>query len=522
MPMRLSGFPRDFSNRAGNATASIDKFLILSGNLLTTSASREAIFFKVRILHLKLGALCSIDNASGSRPLLMSGGIKFRLAAFVLAMAVMASLIAWLAHTSWRRTGELREKLSAVQLQSFQIAGHCQQSILELNNLVLRYGVYHEPNDWVRFEIASTNLDHWLDEQRPILKTEREKQILDRINDRYDDYVLAAQEIGARARAENPQIARLSDFEDFEAQSRNILGLSFELAQAHRDSLNTFLVGFSRSLTWLRYLTLGCLALLLIAGAGFAAVVYRDMIAPLRVKLFENEALLQRQEKLASLGMLAAGLAHEIRNPLTAIKAWLFIQQKNMTSGSQEHADAQVISNEVNRLERIVKDVLLFARPSEPQLAEVPAAEPLHRVHSLMAGELARSNIRLEVENSVSARVSIDSEQMQQVLINLVQNAAESIGKDGIITLRVKTAPHVMANGMTDAIVLEVADTGRGIAPEVERRLFDPFFTTKEMGTGLGLSIAARIVQKHGGALQYQTRPNHGATFGIVLPKAGA
>ena len=95
----------------------------------------------------------------------MKGAMKFRLVAFVVAIAGMVALIAWTAHSSWQRTGELREKLSAVQLQSFQIADHIQQDIWAMNNLVLRYGVYHETNDWLSFERASKRVDAWLDEQ---------------------------------------------------------------------------------------------------------------------------------------------------------------------------------------------------------------------------------------------------------------------------------------------------------------------------------------------------------------------
>jgi signal transduction histidine kinase len=108
---------------------------------------------------------------------------------------------------------------------------------------------------------------------------------------------------------------------------------------------------------------------------------------------------------------------------------------------------------------------------------------------------------------------------MKQVLINLVQNAADSIGREGTITLRARAARKTLPNGEKNAVVLEVTDTGKGIPVEVQKRLFDPFFTTKDNGTGLGLSIAARIVQKHGGLLQYQTRVNQGTTFDIVLPQ---
>jgi len=105
------------------------------------------------------------------------------------------------------------------------------------------------------------------------------------------------------------------------------------------------------------------------------------------------------------------------------------------------------------------------------------------------------------------------------VLINLVRNAIDAIAGAGTVTLRARAARASLGGRETDAVVLEVSDTGNGIPSEVEKRLFDPFFSTKETGTGLGLPIAARIVEKHGGILQYQTRPGHGTTFGVVLPR---
>jgi len=247
-------------------------------------------------------------------------------------------------------------------------------------------------------------------------------------------------------------------------------------------------------------------------------LVYRQLIAPLRVKLVESQALIERHEKLASLGMLAAGVAHEVRTPLTALKTALFIQHKRFQPGSAEHADALVIERELTRLERVVNDFLQFARPAEPDLGPLSADYPLQEVQSLLAPRLAPKGIQLVNEDSPPMTINADASQIQQVIINLVQNAADSISGSGTITLRARLDRKRISNGETDVVILEVADTGKGIEPEVEKRLFDPFFSTKETGTGLGLSIAARIVQMHGGALQYQTQVSRGTTFGIVLP----
>src|SRR5262249_12312829 len=107
---------------------------------------------------------------------------------------------------------------------------------------------------------------------------------------------------------------------------------------------------------------------------------------------------------------------------------------------------------------------------------------------------------------------------LKQVLINLVRNARDAIEGAGIVTLSARSAQATLSGRETAVVVLEVSDTGKGILPEVEKRLFDPFFSTKESGTGLGLPIAARIVEKHGGIIQYQPRPGGGTTFGVVLP----
>ena len=449
-----------------------------------------------------------------------SPGFKLRLAAFTLAIAGMVGIIAWAAQNAWGKSGELRERLTAVQLKSFQIADHIQETILELNNSVLRFGAYGDTNAWAHFQTASRLLDQWIDDQRAVLSSQKERQLLDLINTNYDYYMAAAHAIEKRVRDTSPAKIAGQDFADFERQSQRMQKQGLLLAEAHGASMDSFLEDSKRSLGYLRILLVASLGLLLATGAGLAVVVYGELIAPLRVRLVESQALMSRQEKLASLGMLAAGVAHEIRNPLTAIKAWLFIQQKHLPPGSPDKGEADIIADEINRLERIVKDVLLLARPSEPELATVPAERPLQQVQALLAPQLNKSNIQLIFENGSEAHVRIDPQQIQQVLINLVQNAAESIGSNGSVVLRARAGTKRLADRLGEVVVLEVADTGKGISPEVEKRLFDPFFTTKDAGTGLGLSIAARIVEKHGGALQYQTQLNRGTTFGIVLPRA--
>ena len=231
------------------------------------------------------------------------------------------------------------------------------------------------------------------------------------------------------------------------------------------------------------------------------------------------EQLLERQEKLAKLGTLTAGIAHEIRNPLTSIKARLYTLERRLASLPAALKDTDIINAEISRLECIVQDALSFARPADPKLQTLAADTLLREVHGLMATSLEGRAVKLVLEPGARLLVRADSGHLKQVLVNLVGNGADAIEGTGTVTLRARASRAALGGTETDVVILEVSDTGCGIPPEVEKRIFDPYFSTKETGTGLGLAIAARLVEKHGGRLEYQTRPGRGTTFSVVLPR---
>ena len=449
----------------------------------------------------------------------MKLGIRFRLIALTLTVALMGLLILVATLNSQRQADELGNRLAQVDSESFQIADQFRNSMRELNNTVQRYGTDRDPALWSEFTDAGHKLNLWIQEQKPNLTTAREREILQEIETAYADYLRTANELQAKIQSQSNAVS-LADYTPLRRASQHLFDMGETLSKAHYASRKELLDHARQVLTQLRWSTFVSLGLLFAFGVALAAVVYRDMIGPLRVKLVESQSLAERNEKLASLGMLAAGVAHEIRNPLTAVKAALYIQQKKFQPGSAERDDIELVEREILRLERIVNDFLQFARPTDPKLVEMPVDQVFSETQRLMAPQLAAANIRFNVQSPAPMRINADAEQIKQVLINLVQNAADSIVKDGAISLSAREDRKRLTNGETNVVILEVADTGRGIPPEVQKRLFDPFFTTKDNGTGLGLSIAARIVQNHGGALQYQTQVNHGTTFGIVLPEA--
>jgi signal transduction histidine kinase len=261
---------------------------------------------------------------------------------------------------------------------------------------------------------------------------------------------------------------------------------------------------------------------LLICGVVILALAYRRMVGPLRSSLAESRVLIERQEKLASLGVFATGIAHEIRNPITAIKVRLFTLKGSHDPGTGEFEDLQVIESEINRLERIVQEFLRFARPADPDLITMQIDAFLQEVHSLMLPELKKRGVDFELRLEANESVRIDPEKMKQVMFNFIQNAADSIEGSGRVILASRKDRRVVDGRSLPAVTIEIIDTGKGMPIEVQKRLFDPFFTTKENGTGLGLPIAARIVEKHGGLIQYVTEPGQGTSFSILLPRASA
>jgi signal transduction histidine kinase len=443
-----------------------------------------------------------------------------RLGLLVGGIALVTSLMIWSVQSSWRRITELEHKLTGSHLESFRLADSLQQRLLNLNSSMLRFAAGREPETWGEFKQASDQLNLWIDEQQPKLNTARERELLQQINSLYDVYLVVADSVHTNQQPPMMSGQQFAQLADFETQATRLLQLGNQLGDAHRMAEESFLTGANQELDKLRSSFIASVVTLLFLVSALAWVLYRDLVAPLRTRLVQSQARLEHQEKLATLGTLAAGIAHEIRNPLTSLKARLYTLERHLQAAPAARKDTEIINAEILRLERIVQDVLSFARPSDPQPSVFSADALLRDVQALMASSLESDRVQVVYEPGPELYIAADAAHLKQVLINLVRNGAEAIENEGVVRLRAR-AGHAMLDGREcSTAILEVSDTGKGIAPDVEKRLFDPFFSTKETGTGLGLSIAARIVEKHHGLLQYQTRLGHGTTFGVIMPQA--
>jgi signal transduction histidine kinase len=234
------------------------------------------------------------------------------------------------------------------------------------------------------------------------------------------------------------------------------------------------------------------------------------------LKLRENELIRKEEEllqsrKLAALGTLASGVAHELNNPLNNI----YLATQTLSREILKERYPEIIMDSINdihsqtlRVKRIISDLLEFTRGKQPEFTEVNLREMIDRVYNRLLSSLNLSRIKffLEGEEVIFA----DQEQMEQVFINLLSNAVEAMSGEGM--LRVK----IFREGKTAKI--NVSDSGMGIANEIAERIFEPFFSTKEKGTGLGLSIVYSIIKKHNGEISVDSTEGKGTTFTIDLP----
>lgn len=245
-------------------------------------------------------------------------------------------------------------------------------------------------------------------------------------------------------------------------------------------------------------------------GALLGAIcIARDVT---QVRTMEQQV--RRVEQLAAMGELAAGAAHEIRNPLTSIRG--FIQLLHARAEKTDGDYFQIILSEIDRIDQIIRDLLLLARPSDLQRVASQLPDLLKEVLVLQRTHLEHQGVSVVTEYDPTVpQVPVDPKMFKQLLLNLVLNAVQAMPFGGRITLVLRWAGP-------DQVALDVCDTGVGIPPEDLKRLFVPFFTTKEEGTGLGLALCYSIVQAHGGRIDVESRVGQGTTFTITLPLQGA
>jgi two-component system sensor histidine kinase HydH len=215
------------------------------------------------------------------------------------------------------------------------------------------------------------------------------------------------------------------------------------------------------------------------------------------------------------LGNLAAGVAHEVRNPLSSIKGFATYFRERFGDDPKDRDTATIMIQEVERLDRVIGQLLEFARPSTLKIRRVPVADLIQHSLKLIEGDARAAGIEVtsQVPSDLNS-IPMDRDRMSQVLLNLYLNSIQAMNEGGALEV------NVARDADTKRMKIIVADNGRGMDPADQERVFDPYFTTKSDGTGLGLAIVHRIMEAHGGEIEVRSELGRGTTVTLILPGA--
>lgn len=476
----------------------------------------------------------------------------------VLLLALISSGAALLA--AWQ-VGKLMESAAEESLPNVRAAEGLELALLEQQGWVLSYTLEPGKQDWLaQIEARKPPFERWLKEADGTAHSDDERDVLARLREAYGRYDRARNEVVHLFEAGQVEEARALVMGEASRQYDEVYALCKDYIAANMRSIEEANALAKRQIRNDTLVVAGSVALTLVLGSGLFWQFYAWVLRPLRTMLAEAQGFTQlaagdaipsddepravgaylrllmsdvadarttlqhsrerllQAEKLASVGKLAASVAHEIRNPLTSIKMWLF-WLRNRTNPSGETVEGfDTIAQEIDRLEQVVRNFLEFTRPPPVNLRPCRLPEVIDATLQLTAHRLEEHKIAIErTASPEECQVLADPDQLKQVLINLLDNAIEAMLDGGQIRINVDLEAD--RSGLPMAVV-RVADSGPGITTEVASRIFEPFFSTKKDGTGLGLCIAANIMARHNGRLLLQCDTPSGAAFAVWIPLA--
>lgn len=245
---------------------------------------------------------------------------------------------------------------------------------------------------------------------------------------------------------------------------------------------------------------------------ALSALLLYGLIGRLSRRISESDALLARADRLASVGTMAASVAHEVNNPLTTIKLLIHTHRDRLAASDPGRKDLDVALGEIDRIHALILRFLQFARPGEPEWSMVQIEEVAQRVTNLVRPQAASRQIHVtEMFHAHGVRVRADATQLGQVVLNLLLNAVEAAPEGGSIVVETRAREE-------GGVRLRVWNSGEALPDHLTTRVFEPFFTTKVQGTGLGLAIASAVVHKHGGEIRARGLPAGGTELVVDLP----
>lgn len=244
--------------------------------------------------------------------------------------------------------------------------------------------------------------------------------------------------------------------------------------------------------------------------------VFRDL-----TNIFKIQEEILRMDRLVSLGKLASGIAHELRNPLAGIKITAQALSEELSENDSKKEYLNRIMREIDRLTDLLKMFFSFAKPQKLNLVYCNLQDIINEIIPFLIKEIEDKKIHfIEAYHPQLPKIKVDKNQMHQVFLNIFLNAIQAMPDGGRLKVEAKPLSTINSYGSRQSFIkIIISDTGKGISPQILNRIFDPFFTTKPKGVGLGLSITYQIIKKHGGSIKVESQLNSGTSFIITLPE---
>jgi signal transduction histidine kinase len=474
----------------------------------------------------------------------------------VLVLAVLSSVVAIV---SAHRFENFQETLVDENLSSVRAAEELEIALLEQRGYVSSYILDGGNKSWLeQLNQKYDDFDHWLREARRTSRLNEERGILDELENVQHAYsdkraeVVELYDGGQESRAIEVLLLEVT------ALYEQAYDLCEKYIAANQSLVEATSAHVRRQVEQVTFIVTSTLVVTLILALAILWLFFQGVLSPLRriaadarlasgdnpaepggtqrdemrelghyvqrlmtnvaetrSDLEQSRTLLAHAEKLAAVGKLAASVAHEIRNPLTAMKMWLYSLRRTIAPGDEALQKLDVVSDEIVRLERVVHHFLEFSRPPPLRITRQNITAILEKTLGLLKYRLQEQRvevIRSEEPNLPELRG--DAEQLEQVFVNLINNAVEAMPSGGEIRISTSTERR----GGNTMLAVGIADTGCGMPEDVQERVFEPFFTSKPEGTGLGLCIAASVMARHGGSLVLDSSSSYGTAWTVWIP----
>ena len=490
----------------------------------------------------------------------MFSGLVFRMTAPLLAVSllllILGAFTAWWVHLLQQQAMDLNAQSIATSNASHTI----ENQLLELQTDLNKFAVNRDADALEQARKASKDVGEALEKSELLDSTDDDHSLLPKIRQQYARFDKVFSELSASTHAQTNQPELLNRVQDIITQEL----IPTAKLQSERQQLRLVDQGHDSqviadrvSLTLLLLVTCGAIGGLM-AGVAVARSVNRsivelnipvhaatgalnEVVGPLKFssngnltairesldemanrvgetvqRLQVSQQRVLRSEQMTAIGQLAAGLAHEIRNPLTAMRSLVQMARQSGGASALDDQDVEILGVEIERLNELVQTFLDFARPPKLSRKMVDLVAVIQRTVQLTQSRIDRQGISLNLDlPQPGIELSADPQQLQQVMLNLVINAVESQPTGGQIEIRLREA---RSPDSLREVEIQVNDRGVGIPADILDRIFDPFFSTKDAGTGIGLAICQRIIEDHSGTIVPKSRPQGGTTFTIRLP----